>query len=39
MFPAMRTILINSVERLQVALTITLLAACVTNLMLVWGRL
>jgi hypothetical protein len=33
----MRTILKTSGERVHVALTVALLAACAANLMLVWG--
>jgi hypothetical protein len=33
----MRTILKTSGERVQIALTVALLAACAANLMLVWG--
>jgi hypothetical protein len=34
----MRTIAKISVERLHIVLSAALLAACVANLMLVWGR-
>jgi hypothetical protein len=35
----MRTILKTQGDRVHIALTIALLAACAANLMLVWGRL
>jgi hypothetical protein len=35
----MRTTVKNSGERLHIALTVALFAACAANLLLVWGRL
>jgi hypothetical protein len=36
-FAVMRTTLKISGEKVHIALTVALLAACATNLMLVWG--